>query len=256
MNDYIVFTVGTNRYAVDVAWIERIIHVRPLTPIPNAHPYIEGMMAYENRVIRALNFRRMTGMETYEEELSARFARAEAGYRRWDKVLRDVAQGGDALELSRDEGIAALEGWLERLSTHDEQIRAILKGFRALRTELEEKSKEALWENDRVRFAALLHRCTDTLLPAIFGRLRDLDERTGAIAAGLQKMLIVHQGDQLFAVKVDTIEDMARIDPEGTLAAGEGDFRNDCLEISGVVELKERLVNMIRRLTLPTKEAA
>ena len=67
MEDYIVFTVGDNYYALGVESIQRIIQVPSVTAIPNAHPMVEGMMSYEDRVIKVVSFRAMMGMESYKE---------------------------------------------------------------------------------------------------------------------------------------------------------------------------------------------
>lgn len=67
MEDYIIFTIGDNYYALSVASIQRIIQVPCVTAIPNAHPMVDGMMSYENRVIKVVNFRAMMGMENFEE---------------------------------------------------------------------------------------------------------------------------------------------------------------------------------------------
>lgn len=68
MEDYIVFTVSQNYYALSVASIQRIIQVPWITPIPNAHRMIDGMISYENRVIKVVDFCAMMGVETYEEK--------------------------------------------------------------------------------------------------------------------------------------------------------------------------------------------
>lgn len=72
MEDYIIFTVGDNYYALGVASIQRIIHVPAVTAIPNAHPMVEGMMSYEDRVIKVVNFRAMMGMERFEESAGSK----------------------------------------------------------------------------------------------------------------------------------------------------------------------------------------
>lgn len=66
MNDYIVFTVGENYYTLPVEMVQRIIQVPELTPIPNAHETVDGMMSYESKVIKVLNFRKMIGMQEDE----------------------------------------------------------------------------------------------------------------------------------------------------------------------------------------------
>ena len=72
MEDYIVFTVGDNYYALGVASIQRIIQVPSVTAIPNAHPMVEGMMSYEDRVIKVVDFRAMMGMERFDENTTSK----------------------------------------------------------------------------------------------------------------------------------------------------------------------------------------
>jgi two-component system chemotaxis response regulator CheV len=72
MEDYIVFTVGDNYYALGVESIQRIIQVPAVTAIPNAHPMVEGMMSYEDRVIKVVSFRAMMGMEGFEEHAGSK----------------------------------------------------------------------------------------------------------------------------------------------------------------------------------------
>lgn len=69
MRDYIIFTIGKSSYAIAVDQIERISMIPHLTPIPNTHPVVEGMMLYQNRTIKVVDFRKMTGMEGREETL-------------------------------------------------------------------------------------------------------------------------------------------------------------------------------------------
>lgn len=70
MRDFIIFTVGENGYALAVDQVERISPIPHLTPIPNAHPFVEGMMLYQNQTIRVVNFRRMISLKGAEESFS------------------------------------------------------------------------------------------------------------------------------------------------------------------------------------------
>lgn len=72
MEDYIIFTIGDNYYALSVASIQRIIQVPSVTAIPNAHPMVDGMMSYEDRVIKIVNFRAMMGMEDFSESTTGK----------------------------------------------------------------------------------------------------------------------------------------------------------------------------------------
>ncbi len=60
MSDYIIFTIARAHYALNVSHIERIDHIPLLTPIPNEHAYIDGMMMYQEQTLKVINFRKMT----------------------------------------------------------------------------------------------------------------------------------------------------------------------------------------------------
>ena len=68
MTSLIIFNVGSNNYAINIDNVQRIIHAKELTPIPNSHKYIDGMMSYEDSVIKVLNFRKLIGLAPHEED--------------------------------------------------------------------------------------------------------------------------------------------------------------------------------------------
>lgn len=69
--DLIVFSVENNRYALNIENVQRIIQAVELTSIPNAHEYLDGMMSYEDSVIKVLNFRKLTNLPPHEDECKA-----------------------------------------------------------------------------------------------------------------------------------------------------------------------------------------
>jgi len=60
VSDYIIFTIGQAHYVLDVCHIERIDHIPALTPIPNEHAFVDGMMMYQEQTLKVINFRKMT----------------------------------------------------------------------------------------------------------------------------------------------------------------------------------------------------
>ena len=68
MIDLIVFNVGSSHYAINIENIQRIIQIVELTEVPNAHNLIDGMMSYENSVVKVLNFRKLIGLAAHEDE--------------------------------------------------------------------------------------------------------------------------------------------------------------------------------------------
>lgn len=47
-------------YALEVSKVERIDQIPKLTPIPNAHPFVDGLMSYQEQTLKVVDFRKMT----------------------------------------------------------------------------------------------------------------------------------------------------------------------------------------------------
>jgi len=71
VSDFIIFTINEAHYALDVSNIERIDQVPQLTPIPNSHAFVDGIMMYQDNTLKVLNFRKMTNAQGEEPVLSS-----------------------------------------------------------------------------------------------------------------------------------------------------------------------------------------
>jgi chemotaxis signal transduction protein len=69
-------------------------------------------------------------------------------------------------------------------------------------------------------------------------------------------MLIYRSAEEVFAIRVDTIDDMARIEEEKVGHADETGLWTPFLETEGVAEIEGHLVNVIKTVKLPVREAA
>ena len=69
MSDFIIFSIGVSDYALEVSNVERIDQIPKLTPIPNAHPFIDGMMSYQEHTLKVIDFRKMTEDKSEEPPL-------------------------------------------------------------------------------------------------------------------------------------------------------------------------------------------
>ncbi len=56
MSDFIIFSIAVSDYALEVSKIDRIDQIPKLTPIPNAHPFIDGMMSYQDNTLKVVRF--------------------------------------------------------------------------------------------------------------------------------------------------------------------------------------------------------
>lgn len=62
------FTIGNNSYGINVAKIREIINYQPVTPVPNAHPSIEGIFMPRDTMITAIDLRNCLQMGTAEAD--------------------------------------------------------------------------------------------------------------------------------------------------------------------------------------------
>lgn len=60
------FTLGNNHYGINVAKIREILTYQPITPVPNAHPSVEGIFMPRDTMITVVNLKRCLGMPENE----------------------------------------------------------------------------------------------------------------------------------------------------------------------------------------------
>lgn len=67
------FMVGGNYYGINVAKIREILPFQELTPIPNAHPFLEGAFSTRGETISIVNLGRCLGMPKPDEKTEEMF---------------------------------------------------------------------------------------------------------------------------------------------------------------------------------------
>lgn len=56
------FTIGDNHYGINVAKVSEILPYQNITPVPNAHPYIEGLFMPRDTIITVVDLRKCLNM--------------------------------------------------------------------------------------------------------------------------------------------------------------------------------------------------
>lgn len=254
MKDYIVFTVGSNYYALDVSHVERIIQIPSITIIPNSHSFVDGMMSYENRVLKVVNFRKMIGINSYEKETQEFFLQVKNDLFQWIKTLSESVELQNDFCLTTNFHTSQLGKWFDSYNTHDVEILSIIKVLRPLYTKLFEIANEALIlrTTDLKASLDLIKYDINELFPSIISELEKMIDLSEAIAQQRQKLLI-YQENNSFAIKVDMIQDIVSIQDSMLKEIDRSTKLPSCLEIEGVVEIGERLVNVIKTVELPTR---
>mgnify|MGYP002629762261 CR=1 FL=1 len=254
MIDLIVFKVGTNRYALNIEYIQRIIQAEELTHIPSAHKYIDGMMSYEDRVMKVLNFRKLIGVEGYDEELKVLFAKLKAAHGEWVESLKTAIYTGSAFTKTTNPHMCELGKWIDSFTSYDDSVAIVFSELVNFHKQLHLKGGDILDMNERDQEEA--KRMVDVDINNIYGRtmgaLDTFIQKLDIVANSLQKLIIYENDDKVFAIKVDSIEDISHVREDQIMNSSENDSDAKFLKLDGVLDLDGVLINLIKTVTLPS----
>jgi purine-binding chemotaxis protein CheW len=69
---YVLFTLAGTAYAVSSRDVQRMEMVEHVTPVPNAPPFVDGVVFSRGKVVPAVNLRRRFGFEPVNHDLKTR----------------------------------------------------------------------------------------------------------------------------------------------------------------------------------------
>lgn len=260
MSDYIIFTIDQAHYALEVSKIERIDQVPALTPIPHSHPSIDGIMMYQDRTAKVVNFRKMTNVISHEDQILALFNQVIKDHQMWIGALKTSLEEGTPFSLALDPYKCRLGKWLYGYTTHDTEVLAILRRLIPVHSRLHETGAELLAQADKGDRQGALNRYHDEVLGEILkGTMDELNmmlSKAHDISSHSQKLLIYRTQSGFFAIKVDGIKDITVFDDKEIKGYSHNVQVGECLQTKGVVEYKQLLVVVIESVILPHDEAA
>lgn len=64
--EIVEFSVGKNHFGINVIKVKEIINPVPITPIPHAHPYVEGIVELRGEVLTVVNLANVLGYSPSE----------------------------------------------------------------------------------------------------------------------------------------------------------------------------------------------
>ncbi len=253
MTDLIVFSVGENKYAMSIDNVQRIIQASSLTNIPNAHDHIDGMMSYEDKVIKVLNFRKLIQMKTYEEELNNLFASLKVGHADWVNALKLSVETGVEFTKTLNPHACGLGKWIDSFTAYEDHVVTVLNKLIDFHSQLHLTGGIVLEEyaKNKEKAQEMFNEEIMSIYGHTMGALDTFTNELDIVADSLQKFIIYEKDGSVFAIKVDAIEDIAHVS-EDQMANSQTDHDiNDFLELEGVLDLDGILINIIKRVILP-----
>src|SRR3954454_11882679 len=112
-DSYILFQLAGTTYALRTSDVQHMEMVEHITPVPNAPPFVEGVVFSRGQVVPAINLRRRFGFERIPNDLRTRLVVVGHGGRSVgllvDAAREFVAIPADALQPP-PEAVSGLSG--------------------------------------------------------------------------------------------------------------------------------------------------
>ncbi len=136
---YVVFCLGETRFAVPILQVLRIVRLTPITRVPNAPPFLEGVVTYRGQAVPIIDLHKRLALPVVEYVYVARILVVEVGSQIIGMLVDMVV---DVLHLPKDviqpppEMVADVNGvYLTGVAQHDGQMVVILDLSRVLTVE-------------------------------------------------------------------------------------------------------------------------
>jgi purine-binding chemotaxis protein CheW len=94
------FRIGGEDYALDIMRVREIIQPLPITPVPRAPPFVEGVVHLRGEVIPVVDVRKRLGLAAGERTRKTKFLVVNVAGRRLGLVVDEVCE---VLRLPRSE---------------------------------------------------------------------------------------------------------------------------------------------------------
>ena len=253
MTDLIVFSIGENKYAIRIENIQRIIQSVSLTGIPNSHPFVDGIMSYEESVIKILSFRKMIKLPSYRDELGSLFVKLKAGHGAWVDALKVSIATGSKFTKTFNPHMCELGKWIDGFTAYDDRVSEVLNELVQYHKQLHTRGGEAceIREYDAEKAQEIVDIEINDIYNHTMGALDTFVTELDLVANSLQKLLIYENNEKIFAIKVDKIEDIAHIEESDIMTSDEDSANNEFLEFDGILDINGVLINIIKTIKLP-----
>lgn len=127
----VVFELGDERYGLDIAAVYEIIRHQPITAVPQAPAFVEGVINLRGRIIPVVDLRDRFGMATGELTRASRIVVAEAAGTRVGLVVDGVSEvlmvPADAIEPTPDVAAGVDAAYLRGIAKLGERLIILLE---------------------------------------------------------------------------------------------------------------------------------
>jgi purine-binding chemotaxis protein CheW len=126
----VVFELGDERYGLDIATVYEIIRHQPITAVPQAPAFVEGVINLRGRIIPVVDLRDRFGMAAGDLTKASRIVVCEAAGTRVGLVVDGVSEvlmvSADAIEATPDVAAGSDAAYLRGIAKLGERLIILL----------------------------------------------------------------------------------------------------------------------------------
>jgi purine-binding chemotaxis protein CheW len=126
----VVFELGAERYGVDIATVYEIIRHQPITAVPRAPAFVEGIINLRGRIIPVVDLRARLGLATSDMTKATRIVVAETAGTRVGLIVDGVSEvlivPSDAIEPTPEVAVGAEAAYLRGIAKLGERLIILL----------------------------------------------------------------------------------------------------------------------------------
>lgn len=249
MRSFVVFSILGQSYGIDIDRVKRILPAQLLTKVADEEEHVEGILQYENSIIKVLSFRRIIGSKSYVEQLQELFPDLKTQHKAWiDELIKSVEEG-TPFTKTVDPHACNLGKWIDSFHPDDEDVTQVMKKLNFHHQQLHKSAVDVL--EKRESSAEEAHKWIEDNVQEIYKNtisyLEKISQKAEQVAAGLQRCLILsNDDDKLFGVNIDSVEDIVHIEEKllhnvnGTQEIGK------FMSVEAILEKDGKLITIVK----------
>ena len=251
MKSFLLFSVEDLHYALDLEYVNRIVNIGEITPTSSKSKVVDGIINYEDRVIEVASFRKMISKQSYIDKIHNMFDELKKQHKAWIDALNDSVKDDVPFTKTTNPHMCHLGKWIDSFSSYDNEVSKVLTQLDRHHKNLH-KSAITVLDKKKLDKDSAIKWCEDSVQDIYTNTISYLDKiqaLSTKVANESQKILILGD-DELFALKVDEIEDIVHIDEEIIKKDKSLEFNGKYLEIDGVFEVKDQLRTIVEKIKI------
>ena len=252
MKSFLLFSIEDLHYALDLDYVNRIVNLGDVTPSNSKSKVIDGIINYEDKVVEVASFRKMISKESYIDKIHNMFDDLKAQHKAWLDSLSDCVHNDVAFSKTTNPHMCNLGKWIDSFSSYDNEVSKVLVELDKHHKNLH-KSAITVLDKKKIDKNSAIEWCENSVKEIYTNTISYLDKMqilSDQVANESQKILMLGEGDEIFALKVDEIEDIVHIDENIIKRDKSLEFNGRYLEIDGVFEVKDKLRTVVEKIKI------